>query len=76
MTKSRETLNDRYMVRSYRPTHEMMALTRFVGWYALEWKIKEDGLTIDDFTIKSKDGYTNPVLHWRDNDSIYVDHKP
>lgn len=76
MAKDRETLNDRYMVKPYRPTPDMVAWVGFPGWYVLLEKMKEDGIDSDDIGTTSEDGYTNPVLQWNDNRSIYVDHKP
>ena len=75
MSEQRETLNDRYMVYTNRQTHEMASWGHFHGWYVLIWKMEKDGIDLDDLGTRSKDGYSNPILHWKDNDSIYVDHE-
>jgi len=54
----------------------MVEWVGFPGWYVLEDRMKDDGIDPDDIGTTSQDGYTNPVLHWNDNRSIYVDHKP
>lgn len=76
MAEHRETLNDRYMVRTYRPTHEMVEWEGFPGWYVLEDRMKDDGIDPEEIGTSSQDGYTNPILRWNDNYSIYVDHHP
>ena len=70
----RETLNDRYMVKSYRPTPDMVAWVGFTDWYRLEDKMEEDGIVSEDLYTEEQNG--KPVLRWQDNDSPYVDHNP
>lgn len=74
MANHRETLNERYLVRSRHQTPEMVICPSFSGWYTLDDKMKDDGLEDSDFAIRNENG--RPVMHWQDNNSIYVDHNP
>ena len=76
VSKHRETLNDRYLVYTHRPTHEMTSWRHSPGWYTRSDKMKDDGNDYKDIGMTKKRGYTKPVLHWIDNGSIYVDHEP
>lgn len=76
MSQKRETLNERYMRFSYTNITGAIQQLGFPGWYRLEDEMKEDGINPDDLVVTSQTGYTNPVLQWDDNRSIYVDHKP
>lgn len=72
---NRETLNDRYICKGL-PQDSWLGFTMpgFTGWYLLDFNLKNDGLNNRDFGYHNVNG--KPVMYWKDNRSIYVDHKP